>query len=56
MLRFWVKRTVWASSMESAIVCFVGASGRLGGTMVLAKWGGVVQLDAVVLEDAWAKE
>ena len=55
MLRFSVKVTACASSKESATECFEVARGPMAGTMVLAKRRGVVQLDVVVLEDAWAK-
>ena len=55
MLRLSVKKTVCASSKASATECFEVARGPMAGTMVLAKWAGVVQLGFVVLEDACAK-
>ena len=50
-----MKKTVCASSKESATECFEVARGPMAGTTVLAKLVGVVQLAFVVLEAACAK-
>lgn len=55
MFRLSVKKTVCASSNESATECLEVARGPMAGTMVLAKLAGVVQLVLNVWDNACAK-